>query len=110
MPPTVKPAPCATASFAYVSVVMIAVAESVPPSSESAAAAFRTPAITFESGSVVPITPVERTSTSSVSRPSRRAVSAAVARASSRPRSPVAALATPEFVTTACGCASERCS
>jgi hypothetical protein len=110
MPPTVKPLPCATDSFAAVSVVMIACADAAPPSRESEAAAARTPATTFESGSSVPITPVDSTSTSSASRSSRRAVSAAVARASSSPRSPVAAFATPEFVTTACGSASSRCS
>ena len=110
IPPTTKPSPCATASFAYVSVVMIAVAASAPPCWESPAAAERTPATTLLSGSGVPITPVDRTSTSSVARSSRRAASAAVAYASSRPRSPVAAFATPEFVSTACGCASSRCS
>ena len=57
-----------------------------------------------------PITPVERTTTSSAAMPSSRAVSAAVARASSSPRMPVAAFALPEFATTACGCASSRCS
>ena len=44
------------------------------------------------------------------SRPSSRAVSTAVARASATPCSPVAAFATPEFATTACGCATARCS
>jgi len=61
---------------------------SEPPSGASAAAAPRTPARTFESGSGTPITPVERTTISSASRSSSRAASAAVASASSSPRSP----------------------
>jgi hypothetical protein len=54
------------------------------------------------------MTPVESTTTCSASSPRRRAVSAAVASASSSPRTPVAAFATPELMTTACGSASSR--
>ena len=89
---------------------MIASAASAPPSSESAATAGSSPGSSLCSGSRAPITPVERTSTSSASRSSSRAASAAVASASSLPRSPVAAFATPELITTACGSASARCS
>jgi len=62
------------------------------------------------SGSSSPITPVERTSTSGGLKPSRHAAPAAVVRASRSPRGPVAAFAIPELITTACGCASSRCS
>ncbi len=47
------------------------------------------------------MTPVEATSTSEAGQPTASAVMDAMARAASRPRSPVAALATPEFTTTA---------
>ena len=89
---------------------MIASAASAPLSSESAATAGSSPGSSLCSGSRAPITPVERTSTSSASRSSSRAASAVVASASSLPRSPVAAFATPELITTACGSASARCS
>ena len=74
------------------------------------AAASRTPRSTFSSGSGTPMTPVDRTSTSSGRRPSalRRLRRRAPPRRRCR-ASPVAAFATPEFTTTACGSASSRC-
>jgi hypothetical protein len=89
---------------------MIASAASAPPSSDSAAAASSRPGSSLCSGRRAPITPVESGSTSSAVKPRWRAASAVVACASSTPRSPVAAFATPELMTTACGSASERCS
>ena len=52
-------------------------------------------------GKWTPMTPVEATATSPASSPSASAPSACIARASSMPRSPVAALALPLFATTA---------
>ncbi len=60
MPPTVKPVPRAIASFARVSVVMIASAAVEPPQRESCSDALRTPASTLSIGSGWPMTPVER--------------------------------------------------
>ena len=56
------------------------------------------------------MTPVERTSTCSGSSPSFAAAVSVIARAAARPCAPVAALATPEFATIACGCAASRWS
>ena len=65
IPPTVNPSSETADSFVRVSVVRIAFAASAPPDAASSAAAVRRPASTFSSGSSVPMTPVERTSTSS---------------------------------------------
>ncbi len=65
IPPTVNPSSETAASFVFVSVVRIASAASGPPAGESAGTASRRPPSTFSSGSSAPITPVERTSTSS---------------------------------------------
>ena len=86
----------------------IANAASAPPPVDSTAEALSRPASSRSSGSGTPMTPVERTSTSSVRRPRRCAARAAAARASLTPRAPVAALAFPELITTACGCACWR--
>ena len=83
MPPTVKPPPDAADSFGFVSVVMIAVAASGPPSGSRAAAALRRPGRSLPIGNGTPITPVERTSTCSAWRSSSLPASAAVASASS---------------------------
>ena len=109
IPPTVTPSREATAVFGPLSVVRIASAAASPPSGESASAAASTPASRRSIGSLGPITPVERTITSSGRSARRSATRAAVARASSSPGAPVAALATPAFTTTACGSASPRC-
>ena len=61
------------------------------------------------SGSGAPITPVESTITCSGARPSSSAAVSAVARASASPCAPVAAFATPELITIACGSATARC-
>ena len=110
IPPTVNPSSETAASFVRVSVVRIASAASAPPSDESVVAASPRPVVTLCSGSKVPMTPVERTSTCSASRSRSLPASAAVASASSSPRSPVAALATPELTTIACGSVVSRCA
>jgi hypothetical protein len=110
MPPTTKPVPRATAVFGFVSVVMIASAAASPASGESFRTALRTPSTSGVIGSGTPITPVDITSTSSVRRQRSRAASAAVATASATPCSPVAAFATPELTTIACGWARSRCA
>ena len=99
MPPTVKPSRATAASFARVSVVMIASAASAPPSAESAATA----------GSSAGEQPVQRQPRADhagrehehllgveVEQPRRPRPR--VASASSLPRSPVAAFATPELI------------
>ena len=101
MPPTDQPSPNATACLETVSVVMIAVAASAPPSALSAAHAASTPGRSLSIGSRSPISPVEQTATLSVMRPSRSATREAVAAESAKPSAPVHALAPPEFSTTA---------
>ena len=108
IPPTVRPSRATTAVFDPLSVVRIASAAASPPSAESAAAAASTPARSFSIGSRGPITPVERTTTSSGRIPSRSATRSAVVRASTSPGTPVAAFATPALTTTAWGSASSR--
>ena len=102
VPPTVTVRPPistrATASFTRVSVVKIASAKPSPPSSPAAALM---PAEILSIGNRSPMTPVEATATSSASIPSASAASLCIARASSTPRPPVAALAMPLFATTA---------
>ena len=108
IPPTTKPSPPATAVFGPASVVRIAWDAAGPPPGERVAAAASTPLNSFSIGSRGPMTPVDRTMTSSGASPRSRAVYAAVAAASSSPGRPVAAFATPALTTTACGCASSR--
>ncbi len=62
----------------------------------------RIPAFTFVIGSAIPIRPVEQTRTSSSGRFKALPTWAHMARASFSPRSPVQALAFPEFTTIAC--------
>jgi hypothetical protein len=109
IPPTVNPVPAASACFGPLSVVRMATAASSAPSAESAATPRGSPARTLFIGKGAPISPVERTRTSSVSNPSREAASSAVRSAFSIPGAPVAAFATPELTTTACGSAQPRC-
>ncbi len=109
MPPTVKPGPWATATLGPESVVRIASAAAPPPDGESASDAARRPTSTRSSGIRTPITPVERTSTSSGESASSFAAPSAIASASASPSAPVAAFAEPELITTACGSASSRC-
>jgi hypothetical protein len=108
IPPTTNPAPCAMDVFGPASVVRIASDAAGPPPGESVAAASSTPLTIFSIGSRGPMTPVERTTTSSVASPSSPAVCTAVATASSSPARPVAAFATPALTTTACGSAASR--
>ncbi len=109
IPPTTNPSPSTAACLGQRSVVRIAFAAPSPPSGASAADASRTPARTRSMGSGTPITPVERTTTSSGCSPRADAVSAAVSSASATPAAPVAAFATPALMTTACGSAAPRC-
>ncbi len=89
------------ASFGYVSVVMMARAASAPPSAESAAVAAGRPVPKGAMGRCTPMTPVDATSTSEAGQPTASPAITAVSRAASRPGSPVAAFALPEFTTTA---------
>ncbi len=108
IPPTVNPPALACASFGPESVVRMASAAASPPSAESRAAADETPASTRSSGRRTPITPVERTTTASLTIPSASPTATAVASASASPAAPVAAFATPALTTTACGSASRE--
>ncbi len=101
MPPTLQPAPVATASLLTVSVVMIADAAAGPPSTESAATAAPMPASMRSMGSSSPMRPVEHTATSPAATPTARATSSAVRCVSWKPRAPVQAFAPPELRTTA---------
>ena len=65
IPPTENPSSETADSFVRVSVVRIASAAAGPPCRDRAGTASRRPPSTFSSGSSTPITPVERTSTSS---------------------------------------------
>ena len=109
IPPTVKPSVAATECLGRVSVVMIASAASIPPSSLRLATTCGKPLLILSSGSGTPMRPVDSTTTSSSERLSRAAVCAAMAMASDSPWAPVTALATPELITTACGWALRRC-
>ena len=110
MPPTVMVTPptskVAIASLATVSVVMMASAAERPASGVAAraAAAAGTPVVNGSIGMGIPIRPVEQTRTWLRSQPRASATSAAVPSATSRPGSPVAALALPELRTTAAAC------
>ena len=90
-----------SASFATVSVVMIAVAAAAPPSSDKAAAAAPTPGRSFSIGSCSPISPVEHTAMSVAERPRTSATFSAVAWVFWKPSGPVQAFAPPELSTTA---------
>ena len=112
MPPTRVPSPAgAVACLVTVSVVSMAWLARRPAvsSAASAAAAAGMPASSAAMGSGMPMRPVEQTSTSVGAQPSAAAVAAHMRRASSRPGSPVAALALPELRTTAAACPSARC-
>ena len=90
-----------SACFGAASVVVIATAASAPPPSCRPAKARSMPCSTISIGSCTPITPVEATSTCSVSQPSPAATSTVMRSASRRPGSPVAALALPLEITIA---------
>ncbi|BAS12998.1 hypothetical protein AHiyo8_13010 [Arthrobacter sp. Hiyo8] len=100
--------PLKTASFATLSVVMIAVAAAGPPFSESSANAASMPGMILSIGSCSPISPVEQTTTSEAEIPSTAATFSAVACVFWNPCGPVQALAPPEFRTTASTRPSER--
>lgn len=97
MPPMAIRRPSASkataACLGTVSVVMMAVAASAPPSGERAAAARRAPLAIASIGTRMPMIPVELTSTSSSAMPSVAATSRDMTRASSMPAWPVQALA-----------------
>ena len=89
--------------FATKSVVRIAVAAAAP-ASELAANASTKGSIAVNNTSIgigTPITPVEQINTSSWAKPSRSAKAAVALKLSIKPRSPVQALAWPEFISTA---------
>ena len=88
-------------SLTNVSVVIIASAAAPPPSCERNAAASFIPSVIVPMGRNCPITPVDETSTSSRPTSSAEAVAPTIAQASSKPRSPVHALAFPLFTTIA---------
>ena len=87
--------------FGARSVVQIARLKSSPPRADSVRAAASMPAPTMPMSMRSPIVPVLDTATSPRSSPRRAPARAAIARASSRPGDPVAALAFPAFTTTA---------
>ena len=103
MPPMVNsllPAVTVTApSLGTVSVVIMALASSCPPSRERLICPIF-PSIS-SIGSLFPITPVLATSTFSADTPSLRAASSDIFMASLSPGSPTEALAQPLFITTA---------
>ena len=101
IPPTVAAPARATASFCLVSVVIIARAARLPPSTASSPHSFGMPTSSASMGIGIPMRPVEHTSTSSGATPSPSAVSSHMRAASRRPGSPVAAFALPELDTTA---------
>ena len=90
-------------SFSTVSVVMMALAASVPPSRvwDFAAASFRMPSVILSTGICLPMTPVEATRTDSAGMPSSSAAHLHSASQQSSPSFPVQALAMPELATTA---------
>ncbi len=83
------------------SVVMIATANSSPPSSLRSRAACSIPAVTALTSSGTPIVPVSAIATAAGSRPSAEAAASRISTASRKPCSPVAALALPELTATA---------
>ena len=87
--------------FGARSVVQMARLKSAPPPADRAAAAPSMPLPTMSMSMRSPIVPVLDTATSPGSSPRRAAARAAMARASSRPGEPVAALAVPALTTTA---------
>jgi hypothetical protein len=103
MPATTKPARSTSISLRPESVVKMPWAASAPASGAAERAATRSgiPARIGSMGNGMPISPVEQTSTSSAPTPSSSAVWLHSAAASSRPRSPVAALALPLEIRTA---------
>ena len=90
-------------SLGTVSVVMMALAASMPACRPSAfvSASFRMPAFNLSRGSCMPMTPVDATSTESPGIPSSSPAQSASARQQSIPCFPVQALAMPELTTTA---------
>ena len=86
--------------FANASVVRMASPKSGPPSRDSPAAAASTPAVSAFMGRRSPMTPVEHTARLPTGRPAAAAAVSPIARASTMPCSPVAALAHPLFTTT----------
>ena len=99
MPPRVHPLPSTPTSLETVSVVIIAVAASLP-----AAPSFVTdsiPASTLSMGMGSPIRPVEHTATSVPATPSACAVASAIACASLSPWAPLHAFALPALMTSA---------
>ena len=86
--------------FAKASVVRMASPKSIPPPCDSAAAAASTPAVSAFIGSRSPMTPVEHTARLPTGTPAAAAAVSPMARASTMPCSPVAALAQPLFTTT----------
>ena len=86
IPPTVAAPIVATASFGFVSVVMIARAASAPPSLDTCAHSFGMPASIGAIGIGIPIRPVEQTRTSAGASPRPAAVSAHMRRASAPAR------------------------
>ena len=86
--------------FAKASVVRMASPKSTPPSGARAAAAESMPAVSSFMGSRSPITPVEHTARLPMGTPAAAAAVSPMARASTMPCSPVAALAQPLFTTT----------
>ena len=105
VPPTVQVIPAVTkvasATFATVSVVMIARATSSPAPGDIASAAARMPRVTRSMGMGRPITPVLHTSTSPGSRSSASPAVAHITSASRNPCAPVHALALPALTTIA---------
>ena len=88
-------------SFSNASVVAIARQNARSPSGASSPRAARIPFITPSIGIGTPITPVDATATRSSRTPAAIAPAPCMRAASSSPRLPVAALALPEFTTTA---------
>ena len=91
------------AALGAVSVVMMARAASAQPSPRAHATAASIPWRITSMGRNSPMTPVEKGSTWSARTPTAAPRWAQEARASARPRSPVAALALPLFTTSAPG-------
>ena len=97
IPPTTNPPASATAIFGPESVVRIALAAAAPPVGGEPAAAARTPASILSSGRWTPITPVERTTTSSGCKPELGGHGCRCL-GSASPARPVAAFATPALI------------
>ena len=110
MPPTVNVQPRyaasvlryeTAASFGCAPEVRMARAASWPPSRDARLHARGTPRSNGSTGRCEPMIPVEATSTSSSRQPSSSDANLAERRATSRPFSPVSALALPELISTA---------